>query len=153
MPAATKPFSSAGSSLHVSAALPATFDNTGYSALTFTEVGEITAIGELGREYNLVTFQNIKSRGTTKRKGSYNEGALPLTMARVAGDAGHVIMIAGLNSDNSHSFKVTLQDGTKLYFTGQIMSYKTSGLDGPDSIVMANSNIEIDTAIVEVAPT
>ena len=65
---------SAGTTLKVSASAPATFDKAGYSALTFTAVGEITDLGEFGREYALVTHNPVGTRGTQKFKGSFNEG-------------------------------------------------------------------------------
>ena len=41
---------SAGTTLKVSASTPATFDATGYNALTMTVVGEVSDLGEFGRE-------------------------------------------------------------------------------------------------------
>lgn len=152
MPAATIPFTSAGSKLSISAVLPATFDAAGYGALTFAEVGEVTDLGEFGREYALVTHNPIGTRKTLKRKGSYNEGALALQMARVPGDAGHIILIAARDDDASYAFSVELQDGTLMYFTAQTMSYKT-GVGSVDTITGATANLEIDSdEIVEVAP-
>ena len=42
---------SAGTTLKVSASTPATFDATGYNALTMTVVGEVSDLGEFGREF------------------------------------------------------------------------------------------------------
>jgi hypothetical protein len=46
---------------------------------------------------------------------------------------------------------VTLQDGTKQYFTGKVMSY-TTNVGTSNQITAAACLIEIDNPIVEVAP-
>lgn len=142
-------FTSAGTTLEVSASLPASYDGTGFAALTFTEVGEITDMGEYGRQYNLVTHNPLNNRRTVKRKGSYNDGSLALQLARVPADAGQLILFNAVDSDESVSCKVTLQDGTIQYFTAQVMSY-TTGVGSVDQITNAACTLEIDNDIVEV---
>jgi len=146
---ASAAFTSAGTTIGVVSGAPATFDQAGFGALTFTAIGEITSAGEFGRQYNLVTHNPLDSRETIKRKGSFNSGTLALEMGRVPADVGQVVLVAGADSDTSHSFEVTLQDGTILYFTGQIMSY-TTNVGSTDQITTATVNVEIDSAIVEV---
>jgi hypothetical protein len=141
-------FTSAGTKLSVSAALPATFDVTGYAALTWKEVGEIVDMGEFGKEYSQVTHNPLGSRQTIKRKGSYNEGSLALKMARVPSDDGQAILVAAVDSDDSVSVKVELQDGTIMYTTAQVMGYKT-GVGSADQITSATCALEIDRPIVE----
>ena len=144
-------FTSAGTTLGISAAAPATYDEPGFSVLSFTDVGEITDMGEYGREYALVTHNALGNRRTVKRKGSYNDGALTMSLGRVPSDAGQVVLLAALDSDASYSFEVTLQDGTTQYFSGQVMSY-TTNVGSVDQITGASVTVEIDGDIVEVAP-
>lgn len=151
MAASTTSFSSAGTTLHIDDALPATFDSTGYAALTWTAGGEVVNMGEFGAVYSLITQELLASRVVKKFKGNVNYGSLQLELGRAPGDAGQVLLIAGLASDASYSFKVTLQDGTKQYFTGKIMSY-TTNVGGSNQITAAACMIEIDRPIVEVAP-
>lgn len=140
---------SAGSTLSISSTLPATYDAAGYDALTWLVVGEVTDIGEFGAEYNLVTHTPVGSRQVKKYKGSFNNGSIQVQMARDVDNAGQTALIAASKSDASHAFKVTLQDLTKIYFTGMVMSYKTS-VGSVDQITGANATIEIDSEIVEV---
>lgn len=139
---------SAGSTLGISASLPATYDAAGFNALTYTSIGEITDLGEFGAEYNLVTYTALGQRRTQKLKGSYNNGALQLQMGRDTTDAGQTALRNALSSDNSYSFRVTLQNGTRLQFTGKVMSYKTS-VGSVDQITGASTAIEIDSVIIE----
>ncbi len=147
--AASKAFTSAGTKLYMSASLPATYNQAGFAALSFTEVGEISDLGEFGRQYNLVTFNPLGDRRTVKRKGSYNDGTIAAQMARVPTDAGQIIVTAAVNSDLSRSIKIVLQDGTIFYTTVQVMSY-TTNVGSVDQITSATVNMEIDNDIIEV---
>lgn len=146
---ASNAFTSAGTTISISAVLPATYDSAGFAALTFTAIGEITDAGEYGKTYNLVSHNPLGDRKTYKFKGSYNNGSMTLQMGRVPDDAGQTILLAALDSDNSYSIKVVLQDGTINYFTAQIMSYTTS-VGSVDQITAATVSIEVTDDIIEV---
>lgn len=147
--AGSKAFTSAGTTLSISAAAPATYTAAGFSALTWTEIGEVSDLGEFGRQYNLVTFNTLGNRRTVKRKGSFNDGTIAAQMARAPDDAGQTILTTAVDSDLSYSIKVVLQDGTIFYTTAQIMSY-TTNVGNVDQITSATVNLEIDNDIIEV---
>ena len=137
-------FTSAGSTIGIVAAPPATFDATGYSALTFVPIGEVTDFGEFGREYSLVTHNPVASRGTVKKKGSFNEGSITLQLGLDTDDAGQILAKTASNSDADFSFAVTLQNGDKFFFRAQVMSFKVS-VGGVDTITNATIMLEITT--------
>lgn len=152
-------FTSAGTTLTVSASIPSTFDSSGYNTV-FTAspgpavVGEITDLGEFGREFALVTHMPVGSRGTQKLKGSFNEGTVSLSLGLDTDDAGQIIMKAASLSDNNFSFLVTTQNGDKYYFQAKVMSFKVN-VAGVDSITSATSTLELTSnsagvGIVEV---
>lgn len=141
---------SAGSTLMVYAGKPVNYAVDGFKQLQFTEVGEITDLGEFGREYTQVSHSPLKNRGVIKRKGSYNEGSITLPMARDAKDAGQAILTAAAKSDASYSYCIRLQDGTRFFFTAQCMSFKTA-VGGVDSITGKSAQLEIDGEILEAA--
>lgn len=136
---------SAGTTLHVSAGTPATFDVTGYEALTFTAVGEVTDLGEFGREYALVTHNPVGSRGTVKKKGSFNEGSMAMTVGLDTDDAGQILLKAASASDADYSFKVTTQNGDIYYFQAQVMTFKV-GVGSVDNITTAAITLELTTS-------
>jgi hypothetical protein len=141
---------SAGTTVAIATGLPGTYDATGFNALTWSVVGEVTDIGEFGKEFNLVTHMPVATRQAKKLKGSYNNGSIQLQMARDgAAGSNQAALKTALASDSSYSFRVTLQDGTKLYFTGKVMSYKTN-VGGVDQVTGATAAIEIDSDITEV---
>jgi len=142
-------FTSAGTTLTVSASIPATFDGAGYAAV-FTAspgpavVGEIIDLGVFGREFALVTHMPVGSRGTQKLKGSFNEGTLSLSLGLDTDDAGQIIMKTASLSDNNFSFQVTTQSGDKYFFQAKVMSWKVN-VAGVDSITTATATLELTT--------
>lgn len=136
---------SAGSTLAVTASAPSSFDVAGYGALTYQLIGEITDFGEFGREYNLVTHNPVGNRGTVKRKGSFNEGSMNMTLGLDTDDAGQIVMKSAVQSDNNYSFKLTTQNGDIYYFQAQVMSFKV-GVGNVDSITSATVMLEITTS-------
>lgn len=143
---------SAGTRIHISTTLvPCDYTEADFNALAWLEVGEVSDLGEFGREYNMVNFNPLGNRKTIKRKGSYNDGTIAMQVARVTSDAGQAACKTALNSDDSYPFRVTLQDGTKFYFTAQVASY-TTNVGSVDQITSAAINLEIDNDILELAP-
>lgn len=144
-------FTSTGTTLAVSASTPATYDAVGFGALTFTDVAEVTEMGEYGAQYEVVTHNPLGTGRTIKRKGTVNDGQMSMQLGRDPSDAGQAILIAGvdgLTKNDVHSFQVTLQDGTIQYFTGQIYSY-TTNVGASNNIVGASVTVELDNQIVE----
>ena len=140
---------SAGTTLRVSASAPATFDASGYNALFGASpapalVGEITDLGEFGREYALVTHMPVGSRGTQKFKGSFNAGTMNLSLGLDTDDAGQIVMKTASLSDSDYYFQVTTQNGDKYFFAGKVMSWKV-GVGGVDSITTATAALELTT--------
>lgn len=148
---ATLATSTSGTVISVSAALPTTYDDnitTGFPSLTYTATGEVTDIGEFGKEYNLITHNPIGDRKTYKFKGNYNNGSLSLQMASAPSDAGQAILLTALDSDISISVKITHQNGDIDYFTGKVMTYRIAV--AAESIKTASATFEIDSDVVFV---
>lgn len=143
----------AGTTIGISAALPATYDAAGFGALTYTPIGEVSDIGSLGREYSLVTHNPVGDRNTYKFRGSYNSGSLALKFARatlVSTNAGQTLLNAAALSDTSYSYKITFQDGGDLFFTAKNMGVMAE-VGGVNSILGGSCKLEIDSNIVETA--
>lgn len=136
--------SSAGSTLSMSAGIPATFNVAGYTALTWTAVGEITDLGEFGREFNLITHNPLGSRGTVKLKGSFNEGSISVSLALDTDDAGQILAKAAALSDNDYSVKIITQNGDDYYMQVKVMSFKVQ-VGSVDSVTSATMTMEITT--------
>jgi len=145
-------FTSAGSTLRVTATAPATFNSAGYGtifpgtpAAGNPLVGEITDLGEFGREYALVTHNPVGNRSTQKFKGSFNEGTMNVSLALDTDDAGQIIMKAASLSDSDYYFEVRTQNGDKYYVPAKVMSWKV-GVGSVDQITTATATLEVSTS-------
>lgn len=139
----------AGSSFAVSATLPGTYNAAGFNGLTYTVVGEVTDMGEVGAEYSLTNHQPIAARRVQKLKGSYDAGSITLQFGRDYTDAGQIALQTALSSDAAISVRITLQNGKKLYFTGLITSFKTN-MGGVDQVTAASALVELVGDVLEV---
>ena len=138
--------SAAGATLSISPGDPPTYDSAGYTTLFSSSseelIGEITDLGEFGREYVLITHNPIGTRSTKKFKGSYNEGTMQLTLGLDKSDAGQIIAQTASTSDSNYSFKIVDQSGDIYYFQAQVMSWKI-GLGSVDNVVSATCTLEL----------
>ena len=132
----------AGATIGISATAPTAYTKTGWEAATFTTVGEITDLGEFGREYTKVEHKPLATRATQKRKGSYDEGSISLGLGLDNKDAGQILMKTASQSDSDYYFCITLPTGDKYFFPAQVMSFKTN-VGSVDNIVNASVTLEI----------
>jgi hypothetical protein len=113
----------AGTTMAISASLPATYDAAGYGAtsITYTAVGEVESIGEHGVTAAVTEFTPIGTATVAKVKGSKNYGTLPLTMGALPSDAGQDILEAASESNSRYSVKLTYQD-TSIHYLDVLVS-------------------------------
>jgi hypothetical protein len=138
-----------GGILSASAALPATFDEVGYAALTWTEVAEVTELPEYGASHETVTHTPLKTGIKNKFHGELDYGSLAVPMAHDAADPGQIILKAARVSKDEISFKMTYSDGAIDYISGKVMSF-TKGMS-VGSVVPATSQLEYTRELIEVA--
>lgn len=144
----------AGTEISISAAQPATYTASGYAALTWAKIGEITDGGEHGKTYAEVTHNPIDTRGTQKFKGSFNLGNKTLQVAIDRDDPGQALAKAALELDADQSIKVEYQDGSIDYFQAKVMSFPTAS-GSVDSMLTGTLTLSLTTTkagvgIVEV---
>ena len=145
--------SSVGTVVSVADASPATYDSTGFAALTWSACGELAELPSFGAEAALATHTPLATGIVAKRRGSLNYGSVALTMALSEDDLGQGILQAaaeaGAGADAQVAVKVELVSGEIQYFTAQVMSYRTN-VGNADAITMAEVTLEIDNSIVKV---
>jgi hypothetical protein len=137
----------AGTTLKCSTGAPATFDASGYGAVTYVNIGEITNAGEFaGKVFNLVEHLPLATRGVKKGKGSFNNGQISPDLAFDFDDAGQVILTTAADSEVDSTatltFELTTQSGHKVYFQGIVMSNPLT-VGENDSVVMGKPVIEV----------
>ena len=106
-----------GTTVAISASLPATYDASGYGATTiaYTAIGEIESIGPHGVSATVTEFTPIASGVVAKVKGSKNYGNIAITAAYMPSDAGQDILEAAAESTSRYSVKITYQDASIHY--------------------------------------
>ena len=149
-----------------SGAVPA--NQAAYEALTWVECEQTDALGALGDTTADVTFTGLGDARVQKLKGSSDAGTLDLSMgfnedafgSPLTGQ-GHLLVASNDTSSNNYYFKRVLGDGstgsplgtgTTEYCSGLVGSFTVS-VDGADSIVMLNSQIRVNSAIIRVVAT
>lgn len=146
--------SSAGSCLAIttSASIPSTFNQAGYEALTYQIVANVETLPQFGANRNLVTFNPLKDIDVVKIKGSRDNGSMDVSLALVEDEASIATLELAENSEESFSFYVETQSGTRRYFTGKVMGLQIT-VGGVDDVTMANFTIELEKKPLKVLPT
>lgn len=132
-----------GTCISLSATLPATHDEAGFAALTFTQVGELEKIGEITRERESIEFKNMCTGRTSTLKGAENGTTIELTVGHDLNDAGQTMLRAAYDDPNSYAFKVTQPDGIVYYWTGKVMKASIL-LEGTDSVIKGDYSVGVD---------
>ncbi len=118
-------FTSAGFAFSVSAGVPATFNQAGYEALAYTEVGGIESLGDLPSTiFQLVTFQPLKTRGVQKAKGGKNMGSQSVTGAVLPADAGQALLAVLAEDDDLAAIKMSHPDIGTFYAQALVMEFR-----------------------------
>lgn len=97
-------------------------DQSGFEALSYTQIGNVGSIGAYGNDTNIVTYNTLDRQVQQKQKGITNAGDPAIEVARDDDDAGQVAMAAAgaISSRDSYAFKVTKQDGAVQYLRGLV---------------------------------
>ena len=96
-----------GTVFAISATLPATPNEAGYSALTWVTVGEVTDIPTFGPSHEVVTHTPLATGVTAKYHGAKNNGSLTIPMALDPTDTGQIALKAALANRARVAFKPT----------------------------------------------
>ena len=98
---------SAGTTIGLSAAAPATYNQAGYEALTWTTIGSVTDLGDIpSRVYEIVKVNFIASRGASKAKGGFDLGSQTITYTIDPDDTGQALVDTASEADTSYSVKI-----------------------------------------------
>jgi len=137
----------AGATLHISATLPATYNEAGFEALSWTEIGGITSIPSVGATYGEVSISLVKT-GICKKKGTKDFGTATVEFATAISDTGQIALKTAYASQDAASFKILYQDASADYATGLVMGVpKTNGTG--ENASMATATIAWTGDIVE----
>jgi hypothetical protein len=125
---------------------------------TFTEIKEVTSIGEAGPEAPSIDATALTDTARHKLKGIPDYGEVPISGNRAPTDAGQTALNAAAKStsDDPYNFEIEFSDmpsggsnNTKISFKALVLSFKTESGD-VDGLVSFASSLAITGATTEV---
>lgn len=144
----------AGTTISVSAGVPASQDSTGYAALTYTALGNVVDFNAGGKSWNQQTSNPISQRSTNYYRSTFGYNQDTFTVERDDDDAGAVIVQTALDEDGNGTLalKVENPDGSVDYFQGNVMGF-TAVYGAADSMLQRNLTVQriVDTVTVAAA--
>ena len=142
---------STGITVRIVAAAPATFDEEGFSSLTYVNIAELTSVGVYGSTQEQIEHSPLVG-DKEKHKGQNDNGSLDLEYGIDTSDEGQQLLSAGSGgaaNSTQHSVEVRYSDGAIDYAYGYVFgSNKNPG--SINSIVSGSSSIGINK-LVEVS--
>lgn len=148
-------------SISATSAAPATYDLTGYAALTYEQICPLQSIGAFGTNFESVTFDDICTGLRTKIKGINDNGEMEIVCGYDDTNNGQETAVTAAKDKSiaNWHFKVTLPNkqnstGTDavFYFSGKVLSANVTPGSASD-VVTRTFNVAINTEIVEAAST
>ena len=143
----------AGTTFSVSATLPATYDSSGYSALTFVTVEGVESIPEIGSMRNTSSFSDLGSGSLIKRRGTEDPGDFSFDIADDPSDAGQILLKAAYDAtlgSAAERIAVEIADSAKTtYLEVMVIKWKREWA-GNDEIVTRKADfIVMSQTVVE----
>jgi hypothetical protein len=136
------------------AALIAEFENDSY-----TEVGEVEDLGEIGDEAERITFTSLADSRVRKLKGPRDAGEQTVVVGDDMLDDGQVAMVLAEGSPLNFNFKIQANDARTLngepttsYYFGQVFS-KRKNIGNVSTVTRRNFIVGINSPIVETTPS
>ena len=137
----------------ISASLPATEDQAGYEALTYTEIEQLLTVPAFGAETQIITYDPLKDGITRKDKGFINYGTQALVAVLDTGSAGQDIVISaseGANKRLAHTIKLQYPAGEVRYYQVFVMSSQEDP-GSSNEMINFNMSVEINSPILRIA--
>ena len=136
-----------GSMLYVSIASPATRDQAGYEALTWTKVGNVVSGGDLGGTINTATYDPLDGGPTQSLPGNMTVNELTAQLAYTSSDAGQALLsslvtIGDANYQECVSTKFVLSTGETFYNEGFCTQYQPTPSGANDMVSAAATFVQ-----------
>jgi len=134
---------------------PATFDEAGFGALSFVNIGQVSNIPAFGPTVQVVESNPLATGITEKFVGFVNYGSVALEADYDDEDAGQALVTDAVTTTDASfgkdfSFELEYQSGAKRYWVGKFFS-ATENPGSANSMVSTSMNVEINTPVLKVA--
>lgn len=134
---------------------PATQTKTGFEALTYTKIGQVTNIPEFGPTIQVVTSEPLETGIIEKFIGFVDYGSVPIEADYDGEDAGQDMVTDAVTTTHASfgkdfSFKLEYPSGAVRYWVGKFFS-ATENPGSANSMVSTSMQVEINSPILKVA--
>lgn len=143
-----------GTILSIVQGSPATYDETGYAALTYAVAGSISGMSDFGGTSTITTFIPMDTGIVDKVVGSTDYGDLAITFGQDTVDAGQLALKAGFDgADKGLEFAVKIEipvaGGTTVtkYSSGKVSSF-TYSLSDANAVVGNGCTIALTHQVI-----
>lgn len=128
-----------GTRVYVSASAPATFDEAGFAALTWTEAEGFDSIGTVGNNDTVQSFNSLAD-GILKYRGTRDPGEFTTNPADIPDDPGQIIMKAANDAARGSageriSLRVEEENGIGVYCQVMVAGFARTWGGGDDLVV------------------
>ena len=139
-----------GTTVEVSATLPASDDQAGYELLTWTEVEGVLSMGGFGPTHEILNQTYLKDGIVRKAHGSKNLGDPDLMYSPAEAGAGQGILKTALDSQATISIKVSRPSG-RVQYCQCIVGGVADDEANANNTTGQTSSIAMSSGYVEVA--
>lgn len=137
--------------LYIATGLPATYDESGYEALTWVQVKGVVDLGAVGGAHAAIDVPDLETGRVFKRKGAVTGATVNVTLREIAGDSGQTALKAACQamgaSDDGYSFYTLDVNSAKEFWSGTAHSWQRRAR-GMTSYAGFSCVIEMDTETV-----
>lgn len=137
-----------GATIGFAAALPATWDDTGFEALTYLPIGCPSSLPPLDGVFDIASFDCLDSGEETKFADMMRAGEGSFMVGLDDDDTGQIALEAAKGTKGS--FEFTLSSGVKYYRTAVVLSYQPTEIS-VGNVVQAEINLAFEKKSIKVA--
>lgn len=108
-------------------------NEAGFEALDYEEVGHVGNLGDYGVSPNIVSYNTLATKVTSKAKGVEDAGDLTIEVARVFDDLGQMQLAAAAETKFHYAVKIEYADAPSALYTNTIV-YGAGPVMGPQRL-------------------
>ncbi len=137
---------SAGTKFYISASLPLAYDLATISALAYTQIRGIRALGDIAMSYGLIENRAI-GKPARNELGGLESASLAVEIYRFS-DAGQALVYVSVKSKTTCSYMLVDPDGGTQYFTA-VISSRLRGVGTNKDLRDSRLTLQLNNAIIE----
>lgn len=147
-----------GAKLYIGAALASKatdFDVTDFGAQSWTEIGEVEALGTVGDTSAEIAFDSISANRTRRLKGTRNAGAMEVVCGIDYQDPGQIELIAAEKTIHDYAFRIVMNDApangspSERLFIAKVGS-AAEALETANNVMKLNATLWVNSNVVHV---